>query len=240
MKVRCWIAAVVLGLLPLAARAQEEIKVAGRVVDAAGKPVAGVEVANYWNASNGKMASYKGATTNAEGRFTLSTAFYGRSQGLLALDRERKSGVLLVLDEKRAAKLIEMQLGPLVRVHGSFFCKELNKRPPWTMVYIMSGPARFLGCSSDDASFSFSLPPGTYKFWGYGTDIQDLRKDITLTADKPDLDMGSLNMAATIIARHKGKAPPVWHVTDARGVKKDVKISDFKGKWVLLEFWGYW
>jgi hypothetical protein len=37
-----------------------------------------------------------------------------------------------------------------------------------------------------------------------------------------------------------GKEPPAWNVTGARGVGKDVKLSDFKGKWVLLEFWGYW
>jgi hypothetical protein len=29
-------------------------------------------------------------------------------------------------------------------------------------------------------------------------------------------------------------------VTDARGVKRDVQLSDFKGKWVLIEFWGFW
>jgi len=37
-----------------------------------------------------------------------------------------------------------------------------------------------------------------------------------------------------------GKEPPAWNVTGARGVSRDVKLSDFKGKWVLLEFWGYW
>jgi hypothetical protein len=37
-----------------------------------------------------------------------------------------------------------------------------------------------------------------------------------------------------------GKPAPSWHITDARGVGKDVTISDFKGKWVLLYFWGPW
>ena len=241
MKVRWWF---VLGILtwmpPLAARAQEEVKVNGRVLDAAGKPVAGIEVASSWNIQDGKMNAYKGATTNAKGRLTLAVSFYGTGQGLLALDKERKSGALLVLDEKEAAKPVELKLVPLVRVHGRLYCKELDKKPMWTMVYMMSGSARFLGCSSDDASFSFHLPPGKYKFWGYGSDIQNLKKDITLSADKLDFDMGTLDMAATIIARHKGKAPPAWHVSDARGVNKDVQISDFKGKWVLIEFWGYW
>lgn len=25
-----------------------------------------------------------------------------------------------------------------------------------------------------------------------------------------------------------------------RGVKNDIKISDFKGKWVVIDFWGFW
>jgi hypothetical protein len=240
MKVRCWIVAVLIGFLPLTAHAQEEVKVTGRVVDADGKPVAGVEIASFWMAEGKRMRPIKAASTNAEGRFTLPVTFYGRADGLLALDRERKKGGLVLVDPKDANKPVEIELVPLVHVHGRFHCKELDVRPKWTMVYMMSGPARFLGCSSDEASFSFYLPPGKYKFWGYGTDIQNLKKDITLAAGKTELDMGTLDMAATIIARHKGKAPPAWHVSDARGVKKEVKLSDFKGKWVLLEFWGYW
>jgi len=59
-------------------------------------------------------------------------------------------------------------------------------------------------------------------------------------ADKPDVAMGTIDMPATVIAKHVGKAPPEWNVTDARGVAKTVKISDFKGKWVMIEFWGFW
>jgi hypothetical protein len=241
MRVRCCIAAGILGLaLPLTAAAQEETKISGRVVDASGKPVASAEVASFWNAANDKMQPNKGVTTNAEGRFTIAVEFYGRGQALLALDKDRKTGGLIVVEPKDAGKPAEIKLVPLVYVHGKMFCKELNKRPEWTNVYLMSGQARFLFCSSNEASFSFRLPPGTYKFWGYGTDIQDVKKDITLKADEPNLDLRTIDAPAEVIARYKGKVPPAWHVTDARGVKKDVKLSDFKGKWVLLEFWGYW
>src|SRR2546427_2043 len=34
-----------------------------------------------------------------------------------------------------------------------------------------------------------------------------------------------------------GQKPPAWHVTDARGVSKEVQLSDFKGKWVVVDFW---
>jgi hypothetical protein len=241
MRTRCWIAAGILGLvLSPAVHAQDEVKVAGRVVDAAGKPVAGAEVTWFWSIQDNKMDAYKGVTTNAEGHFTVAVPFFGRSQALLALNKDRKTGGLIVLDEKAAAKPVEIKLGPLVHVHGRFSCKELNKRPKWTNVYLYSDTARFFTCSSTEASFSFHLPPGTYKFRAYGTDIQDVKKDITLKADERDLDLKTIDISATILAKHVGKAPPAWHVTDARGVKREVHLSDFKGKWVLIEFWGHW
>jgi hypothetical protein len=238
MRNQCGIAAVLTLLVSLTAHAQEERTVTGRVVDAAGKPAAGIEVATLWDAANDQMKPYKGATTDAEGRFTLKAPSH--LEALLALDKERKTGGLVPLDEKAAGKPVEIKLAPLVHVHGDFFCKELNKRPTWTNVYMWSGKARFAWCISKEAKFSFRLPPGTYKFQGYGTDIQDLRKDLTLTADKPDADLGTVDMKATVIAKHVGKAPPGWHVTDARGLKKGAQLSDFKGKWVLIEFWGFW
>ena len=37
-----------------------------------------------------------------------------------------------------------------------------------------------------------------------------------------------------------GNTPPRWQVTAARGLDSDVVLDDLKGRWVLLEFWGYW
>jgi hypothetical protein len=63
---------------------------------------------------------------------------------------------------------------------------------------------------------------------------------VTLTADRPEHDLGTADMKATPIAKLKGKPFPEWEIADARGVKADVKLSDYKGKWVYIEFWGYW
>jgi thiol-disulfide isomerase/thioredoxin len=86
----------------------------------------------------------------------------------------------------------------------------------------------------------FLLPPGSYKFHGYGTDIKDVRQDVTLAVDQPLLDLKTIEATPTEIARHKGKAPPAWHVMDARGVKKEITLGDYKGKWVLVEFFTHW
>ena len=49
--------------------------------------------------------------------------------------------------------------------------------------------------------------------------------------DAPDWDS---------VSRLYGKPAPPLRVADARGVSKSVRWSDFKGKWVLVEFWAYW
>ena len=52
--------------------------------------------------------------------------------------------------------------------------------------------------------------------------------------------MGTLDLKASPIAKLKGKPAPGWEITAARGVKPQVKLADYKGKWVYLEFWGFW
>ena len=242
MRTRFWMTAGVLCLAASPAWAQQAQKVTGQVVDSTGKPVAEAEVAAFWMADKGTLQPFNSVKTNSEGKYAIDVQFYGRAQALFAADKERHTGALVTIEPKNSDKPVEIKLGPLVRVHGDFFCKELDRKPQWTNVYMMALPskARFIQCSSNKADFSFLLPPGKYQFWGYGTDIDNVKKEVELTADKPDVAMGTLEAPATIIAKHVGKAPPEWNVTDARGVGKNVKLSDFKGKWVMIEFWGYW
>jgi hypothetical protein len=241
MKTRSGIVAVILGLLPLTARAQEEVKVTGRVVDAAGKPVAGADVATYWYARGDKMTPYPRAIADKEGRFTLAVTFRGRKQMVLAQDTERKTGGIIWLEEKPADKPVEIKLAPLVHVRGRTTCKELEPRPAYIALSILSESHRLLGFPAvRDGSFSFRLPPGDYRLITHSLVCEPVVKTISLKPDALDVDLGTIDVPTDFITKHKGKTLPPWHVTDARGVSKDVKLSDFKGKWVLLEFWGYW
>ena len=242
MKARLCIAAGLLLVAAWPAWAQNAQKVSGQAVDSAGKPIADAEISTSWTIQNGKLTAYQSAKTDAEGKYTLEVQFYGRTMALLAYDKDRKTGGLLLVDPKEADKPATIKLGPLVSLHGDFFCKDLSKKPNWTNVMLMPSPsnARCLQCMSTNADFSVHLPPGKYQFQAYGTDIANLKKEVELTPDKSDVAMGTIDTPATVIAKHVGKAPPEWNVTDARGVAKTVKISDFKGKWVMIEFWGFW
>jgi peroxiredoxin len=213
-------------------------KITGQVIDSQGKPVAGADVAAWWNADAGKMHPFQGVKTDKEGKFSLSSegAF---GQAVLVLDSERKAGAVKLF--KGESLTLNFQLRPLVKVHGSVFSKELNKLPPWTTVSICMNQTpsypRVAQCRPKERGFVFLLPAGEYTLMAEGSDVEQLRKSLTLSEGKPDLDLKELNMEATATARLTDKPAPAWTVTAARGVKKDINLSDFKGKWVLLLFW---
>jgi thiol-disulfide isomerase/thioredoxin len=70
--------------------------------------------------------------------------------------------------------------------------------------------------------------------------VRGVSKNVTLKADQPDLDLGTIELPATVLGMYKGKELPPWKIIDARGVKKDVTLADYRGKWVLVDIWGYW
>ncbi|MGP0067661.1 MAG: redoxin domain-containing protein, partial [Isosphaeraceae bacterium] len=237
----------------------ETRKVSGRVIDEAGRPVVRAEVATMWDAMGGmQMRAFHAARTDPDGRFQLDVDFWQGHEPFLALDREHKRGGIVIIDENSSGKDLEIRLGPLVRVHGRFSCDELGEPPDWTNVYmnVMPGrlpvprflaklapsPLRLAQCTSWEAAFAFLLPPGHYQFHGYSnaSEYHDVNRVIELKADQPDLDLGTIDMTPTGLARQYGKPAPALHVTDARGIRKDITLADFRGKWVVLEFWATW
>ncbi len=124
---------------------------------------------------------------------------------------------------------------------------------------------RIISCGSFDGRFRFQLPPGRYQLDAYATSNLD-DDDIDLTVEpKPvftidgtqgDFDLGVLRLTEAPLGRsdleasaklegrwrdfteHYGEAAPNWHAVDARGVSVDATIASFRGKWLLVEFWG--
>lgn len=220
--------------------------VRGRVVDEAGKPAAGVTLATYWFRQDDQpdRAVSNVAKTDADGRFRVEiTLPYSRPATLCALDHDGKRGGLAAVGPKTPDEPITIELGPLVRLHGKYVCKELGTPVGWTNTMFLSVPenSRVHSHMTKRGEFSVLLPPGRYSIRGYGgPDVGDHRRQLTLTADTLDVDLGEIDLAASAVARLKGKPAPRLHPTDARGVSKSVQVSDYKGKWVALEFWGTW
>jgi hypothetical protein len=118
---------------------------------------------------------------------------------------------------------------------------------------------RLISCGSFDAKFDLSLPPGRYSLRAYSqhADKDQLEgelipgRPIAIEGDIRELDLGRLRFSPHPIdvrmkeaqakeagtwwdrTQHYGERPPRWHMTDARGVSKDVQlaISGASGSW---------
>jgi len=275
------------------ASAAEKREVRGRVVDDAGRPVAGAAVGEFWRA-NGPLLDPQGkpydlkrpedvrafwgglgrmepstaapTVTGPDGRFSMKVPNYCR--GLMAMDPARTTGGLTVLPEGKGAEPVLIRLGPLVKVHGRIEGPAAGERPTWTHVYTLlpDDPARpidsgrLVSCGSFEARFEMSLPPGRYVLQAYNDPLDayvNPSPEVDLTGAARDVDLGVLKLSSEIthtsvkiakakaagawgdLAKRYGQESPPWHLTDARGLSKDAKLADFKGKWVLLYFWGF-
>jgi hypothetical protein len=212
-----------------------------KVVDADKKPVAQADAALFWNVKDGAMSA-TGEKTAADGKTVLRVDDWNEKRPLLVLSADRKLGGIVGVSKDDDGKEVSVVLGPTIRLKGRLECKELNNKPAWANATVTADGFRafFTQDFDDGPAFTFILPAGRYKLVTYGTDVEDAKQEVNLTADKPERDLGALDLKASPIAKFKGAPPPEWVVTDARGVKSDVKLSDYKGKWVYVEFWGFW
>jgi len=124
---------------------------------------------------------------------------------------------------------------------------------------------RVISCGSFDGRLEFRLPPGDYQLDAYGSsslqsDDTDLRvhpaPEFTVRHSDSELDLGALELTMappdrSMLERqsktegrwhdatqHYGEAAPEWYSIDGRGIDHKKNIGQFKGKWVLLDFWG--
>jgi hypothetical protein len=214
-----------------------------KVVDGENKPVSKADVALMWNAKGGMSPSGdRGSVTDKSGKALLQVDDWNEKRPVLVLSADRKLGGVVGVSKADDGKEVTATLGPTVRVKGNLTCSELNSKPKWanTMMAADGFRASVAQHMSESAEFEFILPVGKYALWSYGTDVQDIKQTITLAADRPEFDAGTLDLKASPIAKLKGKPAPGWEITAARGVKPGVKLADYKGKWVYLEFWGFW
>jgi peroxiredoxin len=204
--------------------------------------------------------------TDADGRFSIPAPEGMKT--LMIYDRERRHGAVVLLDAKRLEVPVEVRLAPLVRISGTNRLSGSEGPLKWTCTYLNlqydeNDPLnhrRMAICGSYKARFEFLVPPGVYELRASSEDPPSAtleNRKVSITADRNEVDLGGLVLrprdgggVQDLIDRAKargtwgdykqnfGKQPPPWHLTDAKGVAKDAKLSDFKGKWAVLYFWG--
>jgi len=213
------------------------------VVDSDKKPVPNADLALFWQVKEGmNPIGDQRAVTGDNGKAVLQVGDQDAKRAVLILSADRKLGSVLAISNLNPGVEISAQLLPTVRVKGRLECKELNSKPEWANTMVtpdgFDNPiAQNMGAS---AQFDFTLPAGKYDFRSYGSDVMDRKQSVTLPAGRLEYDFGTVDLKPSAIAKLKGKTAPGWDVTAARGIKPKAKLADFRGKWLYLEFWGFW
>ena len=102
------------------AKGADPIEITGQVLDAAGKPAAGLRVSSGWISEEGRWMTRKGTRTDAEGNFSFQTRLSSRARSLMAFDATQEHGAVVTLDAEAAEKPIVLKLRPTTLVRAAF------------------------------------------------------------------------------------------------------------------------
>jgi len=220
----------------------ERAEVTGVVLDSKGDPV-GATIAHRW-IIEAEEWSCNGVSSDSNGNFSINLETNG-GQALIAYDFKRQQGAIAIVSRTNAVKPLTIRLAPLVALHGEYVCHEVSGPLGWCVTHISCyGLGQMvLENRSVNGHFELLVPPGKYDFNGYegsGRLTRPVHRTIAVDGSETAIDLGHVDLDPTPWARSRGKSAPPWHITEARGLSSNATIADFHGKWLLLDFWGYW
>jgi len=127
-------------------------------------------------------------------------------------------------------------------VEGAFACEALGRPPADASLVVFRLPegTRVRSTGWKGGRFRLALPPGDYRFLVHGVEIAQATLEVQVREGAGRLDLGTLPLEPSLLAEHYGKPPPDWTVSEARGLDPGATLADFRGRWVVLAFWGYW
>ncbi len=217
--------------------------VRGVVVDASGRPVAGARVGAGAQVNYGRLEPKAAVPTDAQGRFQLRG-----DPGpipLIALGPQGRRGAVHP-PAAEAGKPLRLVLRPLGRVRIEIEAPQVAYQTEGSITISLHRPKPdpssywlALASSKFARTLELELPPGRYEVGAFNFATR-IPKPQPLTVESGATASVKLRLEPTKIVRLAGQPPPAWHVLAARGLSKDVQPKDFRGKWLLLEFWGFW
>lgn len=246
MKLACLLT-LLLSVMARFATAQETIALRGLAQNEQGIAVEGVSISHQWvpdgKTESGpvKLKPYKGAVSDKNGRFILEvSATPGMKIGLMALSADKSLGWIGAI-EPDSIKELRVILRPMRTLRLRATVEDVAGSPEFTngVVWIgdRSGPV-ITQIYTHAPLFELALPQNNYSISVEAKDSQPVRKEVDLRAG--DVNLGEIKLKRAILLSLIGKTTPPLEFTESRGVPSSFKVEDLRGKWVILEFWGFW
>jgi len=225
-------------------------RVRGRVVDEGGEPVAQAQVSDLWTHEGGRVLQpFDPVQADGAGRFDGTFDVPPGTELCLAaysLDR-RLAGIASFAPSAPPTDPngLVIVVQPTQRVRGSLASSDQTV-PKWTNVNWfpvspVASRSAVVQAALRDPFFDVPLPRGDWRWLALGKGLDTRSGEIELAAAGADVDLGVIEVPSSTFARLCGQKLPEWKVTDCRGLAKERSaLSTFRGRWLLVAFWGTW
>jgi len=220
-------------------------------MDVGGKPVKGARVSTFagFSARSKDFAPdesgwsyYPKVVSDGDGMARI-TDKYG-IDCVIARHVGKKLVAIQSVSPEQAKGTVTVTMHPECKVFGRLTSKKLearNRKLTWTNVYLYLNDKRGrpMSCQSDKSEFHFFVSPGTYKLDAYSMDTHAVWKTIAVKPGQQELKIEPIDMPPTRLALLEGQPAPELQDIAAWKNSGPIKLSDLRGKVVLLEFWHY-
>lgn len=180
---------------------------------------------------------------------------------VLRLDNTRKSEIRIYVREharnlvavgklkpddfQDGKAFLQLKMIPECWVSCRVVCRQLeerNKTPTKGMVaYITHEGVRLAHfISKTEAAIKFPLPPGSYNLDTYGKGFHSSYSNFEIQPGQREFDLGTIDHSPTQLALLEGLPAPELVPDLPWKNSPPLKLKEFRGKVVLLEFWGWW
>ncbi|MGO8753592.1 MAG: TlpA family protein disulfide reductase [Thermoguttaceae bacterium] len=157
---------------------------------------------------------------------------------LVGIKKVSRDELAKVAKEKAALEII---LQSACRVQGQIDSTGLRERklPLWCNADVDYDGRPCFSFVSEKQEFEFFLPPGTFEIEADAGYCHRTTQRITIDPEQRELKM-MFDLPLTRMAKLIGQPAPELRDVVAWKNSKPLTLADLRGKYVLLDFWGYW